>query len=438
MVRSFSNRIFGGVCGGIASTLPLNAWIWRLIFIVLTLATGGAAAIWYIALWWLLPLESPLRQREGGAVAGFIGVLIGIALLGLWFGRNALDLNLASYWGIALLILAIIFFMKQIITGRTQNIAIGLVATLIPIVALLQQYDVLQAGAIDILLRSAPAILIFLGLTVALRYRMRFGSWIALIVSVALVAGLVSFAFSSRVDVVSTDNQVTTLIPNTEDHDLSAISDTVTTLGLTVNTADTDVTITVSEQARVIEAIFVGSNNSEVIVTYSEDGDVASAQIIERQANDFPLLQDIGRGELIVEIPADIAVFLTFNGGRSELVSLDMGELNLERLSFTVADGDVLVRLPVYQALSPSVVASNGTWNVQAGDLRVIAPLELGTRFAFERATNAEPRGFDELNYQLLLEGSDYVLASRQYDNLDARMQFRVSVSGQFSLETAE
>lgn len=437
MVRSFSNRIFGGVCGGIASNLPFNAWIWRLIFIVLALVTSGASAIWYVALWWLLPLESPLRQRDGGAVTGFIGILVGIAILGLWFARSQLDI-IGAYWGIAFLILAMIFLLKQIVTGRTQNIALGLVAVAVPIVALLQHYDVLQAGAIDILLRSAPAVLVFLGLMIALRYRVRFGSWIALIVSVALVAGLVSFAFSSRVDVVSTDNELVTLIPNDDDHDLSAISDNITTLGLTVNTDDTDVTITVNEQARVIESNFVGSNNSEIIITYSEEGDVASAQIIERQANDFPLLQDIGRGELVVEIPTDIAVFLTFNGGRSELVSLDMGELNLERLSFTVADGDVLVRLPVYQPLSPSVVDSNGTWDVQAGDLRVITSPELGTRFAFERATNAEPSGFDNLNYQLLLEGSDYILATRQYDNLDAQMQFRVSVSGRFSLESAE
>ncbi|MEM9954549.1 MAG: PspC domain-containing protein [Chloroflexota bacterium] len=438
MVRSFSNRLFGGVCGGFASTFPLNAWLWRLIFVILTLVTFGAGALWYLALWWILPLDSPLRTRDGSALTGFIGIILGIAFIGLWFSRNALGIA-EAYWGIAFLILSLVFLLKQVFTGRSQNILIGLVLVAIPTVFLLQQYDVLQAGVEDILLRSAPALLVFFGLMIALRYRVKFASLIALIVSIALVAGLATFAFSSRVDVVSTDNQVTYLIPNSDDNDQATISDDITTLALTIDTADTAVTITANEQNDMIEANFVGSNNSEIDIIYSEDDGVSQVQIAEVQRSDFPLLQDIGRGELTIELPADLGIFLTFTAGQANTVSIDMGALELERLTFNVADGDVLVRLPNYNPQSPSVAESNGTWTVQNGSLQVLAPQDLGLRFAVNRSRNAEPSGFDDLIYQLLLEGDNFVLASRQFDNVEQQMQFNVDVSGgRFTLDNAD
>lgn len=438
MYRSFSNRIFGGVCGGLASSLPLNAWIWRLIFIALTLLTMGTGAVIYVLMWWILPLDSPLHNREGGSLPGLLSILLAIVLIGLWFGRGALNLS-EAYPGIVFLVLAIVFLLKQIITRRGHNIAIGLVAVAIPVVFLLRHYEVLQVGAIDVLVRATPAVLVFLGLSIALRYRVRFASWIALLISIALVAGLTSYAFSSRVDVISTDNVIEVRIPNEAEQGSATISADITTLLLNVRTLDTDVTINVSDSPGVIQAEFVGSNNSGLTVRYSEDNGVASAEIIEYQRTELPLLQDIGRGELRVQIPPDIAFGLVFDGGRSEIVTLDMGELNLERLTFNLDEGDVLVRLPLYQPRSPSVVDSNGEWTVQNGTLRVIAPPDLGLRFAFNRNANAEPSNFDELMVQLLLEGSDFVLASRQYDNLDARMQFRVNISGgNFALESPQ
>lgn len=53
--RSASNRWFGGVCGGLATATGIQAWIWRIAF-VMTLCTGfGLLA--YLALWIFVPLE---------------------------------------------------------------------------------------------------------------------------------------------------------------------------------------------------------------------------------------------------------------------------------------------------------------------------------------------------------------------------------------------
>lgn len=439
MNRSFSNRLFGGVCGGFANTLPFNAWIWRLIFILLTLATMGVGALVYVMMWWLLPLDSPLQRTSGGAITGLISLLLAIGLVGAWFARETLTIS-DSYWSLAFLVLAIVFLLKQVFTGRWQNVSFGLVALAIPIVLLLRDYNVLADGLLDILERSWAAILVFLGLAITLRDRVRFGSWIALIISGLLVVGLASFAYSSRVDVVSESNQLALTIPNEDEHELTAIGEEVTTLVVNVTTLDTDVVISVSDTGeRLIEGAFVGSNNSQIDTNYNEDGSIATMQLTEVQASDFPRLEDVGRGSLNLQIPPDIAFGLTFNGGRAETVTLDMGELNLESLFVELDEGDVLIRLPEYQPLSPSVVESNGVWLVRDGNLDVLVPSELGVRLSFARTSNAEPTGFDDLAYQLLLEGDDFVLASRQFDNLDAQVRYRVDLSGgRFNLEVAQ
>lgn len=66
MRRSFDDRIFGGVCGGLQAATRLDAWWWRLGFVLLTLFSQGVGLLAYLLLWWLLPAASPtLRVRVG-------------------------------------------------------------------------------------------------------------------------------------------------------------------------------------------------------------------------------------------------------------------------------------------------------------------------------------------------------------------------------------
>ena len=53
---SNSEKWIAGVCGGIAATTGVEAWIWRLIFVVGLLANGVTLAI-YILLWIFVPRE---------------------------------------------------------------------------------------------------------------------------------------------------------------------------------------------------------------------------------------------------------------------------------------------------------------------------------------------------------------------------------------------
>ena len=116
MYRSFSDRVLGGVCGGLGASLHLNGWWVRLIFIVLTLLSLGAFAALYLLLWWIVPQESPMRRRRGMPL---ILVLLLIALTAAaWAGRDLGRLDTPSgvnlFWPGALLILSAVFFLRQL------------------------------------------------------------------------------------------------------------------------------------------------------------------------------------------------------------------------------------------------------------------------------------------------------------------------------------
>ena len=111
---------------------------------------------------------------------------------------------------------------------------------------------------------------------------------------------------------------------------------------------------------------FVGSMNSDIQIEYIEDAPSAAIQITEAYVSEIPSLEDLGRGNLTVQIPPNIAVGVTFAGQRTKTASFDMAALNLEQLNLQVDEGNVLVVLPAYQALSPSVQELN--WFVACGE----------------------------------------------------------------------
>jgi phage shock protein C len=57
LARSRSDRVFGGVCGGLGHSTDLPSWAWRVIF-CLTVLYFGAGLLIYILLWIFLPQQS--------------------------------------------------------------------------------------------------------------------------------------------------------------------------------------------------------------------------------------------------------------------------------------------------------------------------------------------------------------------------------------------
>jgi len=55
--RSRTDRWLGGVCGGLARISGLDAWIWRLIF-VLAVMCAGTGFVAYVLLWLFVPEDN--------------------------------------------------------------------------------------------------------------------------------------------------------------------------------------------------------------------------------------------------------------------------------------------------------------------------------------------------------------------------------------------
>ncbi len=121
MYRSFTDRIFGGVCGGIAAVLPVNAWIVRGAFIVLAAVTLGGFAVLYVALWLAMPQESLVITVDGGTLAGFVTLLLTLVVTGWWIaylnGLTLLPDGENLYFPLLGLLLSLVFFVKQL--GRS-------------------------------------------------------------------------------------------------------------------------------------------------------------------------------------------------------------------------------------------------------------------------------------------------------------------------------
>ncbi len=54
--RSRSDRVVGGVCGGMARATGVESWVWRLLFAVLFIF-AGMGLLAYVLLWIFVPSE---------------------------------------------------------------------------------------------------------------------------------------------------------------------------------------------------------------------------------------------------------------------------------------------------------------------------------------------------------------------------------------------
>ncbi|MCA9890657.1 MAG: hypothetical protein KC546_19900, partial [Anaerolineae bacterium] len=272
-------------------------------------------------------------------------------------------------------------------------------------------------------------------LMLLLRPRTRSASFFALLVSLVLVAGITPYAFSNRTNEQRTENTVTAE---------EIVSEGITTLQININMLDTDVVVFGrSDDQRMIEASFVGSEASEVTPSYLEDGTGSGTFTIqETKPTAFPSLDEIGRGELQITLPTNAAIAVTLvtqNG----TVNFDAAILELERLKMTLENGDAIVTLPEYQPRSPSVEADPGELTVSNGDLRVRVPAAVGGRFVLNQTSNSQPttleEDFDDLLYALELRLNEWVLVSRTYDDTDIQITYGINVpNGNFRLDVID
>jgi hypothetical protein len=303
------------------------------------------------------------------------------------------------------------------VTRRT-NLLWGLLALAIAVIVMLQTLGIIPAGLADLLARGWPALLIIMGLGIFLRDRVRFGSLIALLIGLLLTGALAAVSFSTRATQLRDDNQT----PITQ-----AISAGITLLRVEVDTLTTDVEIVRSlTGGRQVGGLFSGSAESNLILEFTDNGDTTALLTVrEARPNTFPLLSAVGRGQLRLELPADLPLDVDFNGVEGAF-SLNMSGLALERLNMDVQQGGALVTLPDYDPRGSPDEATLGTLIARQGDITIFVPPEVGARLELNRGGSGIRPEFDPNIYNLLDIGEG-VLEARNFDQAANKLRYIIT-----------
>jgi phage shock protein PspC (stress-responsive transcriptional regulator) len=137
--RSRTDKVAGGVAGGLAEYSGIDALLWRVGFVALTVA-GGSGVLVYLLLWLLMP-AGPRRPADGtpavppgprSPVAGITvaGLLIAVGLLVLVTSYTDLDLGAHGFLATALLVVGLGLVGSSFTRGRSPRgglIAVGAV-----------------------------------------------------------------------------------------------------------------------------------------------------------------------------------------------------------------------------------------------------------------------------------------------------------------------
>jgi phage shock protein PspC (stress-responsive transcriptional regulator) len=164
--RSRTDKILGGVNGGLAEYTGIDALLWRVGFVALTLA-GGAGVVVYLLLWLLMPAGPPAgmagepaarRERPPlGPRSPVPGITIAVLLI--LMGAMAMFSNFSpwefhprGYFGVALLVVGLGLVAAAFATGRTARgglIALGVVLSLGLIAAASEPWEGTGGGSGD-------------------------------------------------------------------------------------------------------------------------------------------------------------------------------------------------------------------------------------------------------------------------------------------------
>jgi phage shock protein PspC (stress-responsive transcriptional regulator) len=156
--RSRTDKVLGGVSGGLAEYSGIDALLWRVGFVALALA-GGTGLVVYLLLWLLMPVgptvysAAPVERRvrppagprspvPGMTIAGLLIAVGLIALVDRVFGW---DVPSVAYFGSALLAVGIGLVAAAFVGGRTARgglIALGIVLSLATVTAATEPWNV--------------------------------------------------------------------------------------------------------------------------------------------------------------------------------------------------------------------------------------------------------------------------------------------------------
>lgn len=312
-------------------------------------------------------------------------------------------------------------------TRRRTNFVWGLVLLALALAVMLHAAQVIPDGIYDLIARAWPVLLVLAGLSIFLRPRITFGSGIALILSAVLVGVIVPLAFSTRAEQQREDYHETlqqTISPNV----------TLLRLRLTTLTTNLELLPTLNTD-RSVNGEFVGSTESSVQINYNEEGTSATLSVEEKQATQFPLLENVGRGALRLELPPDLALDVELLSGNGT-IRLNLSGLAIERLNLDLQQGDAIVTLPVYKPIGTPPTESLGTLAVRNGDITLFIPPEVAARLELNRSGSGIDPVYDANVYNYLVGD---VLEAKSIQTADIVVRYTVTAPhGRIRIEVPE
>lgn len=118
LYRSRTDSMIGGVCGGLARYLRIDATLVRLFFILLALGGSGIGAFVYLLLWIIVPLEGQKREttlqdnvRTGSEEIAERARQMGDELRNIVRSPNP---QAGLLIGVALIVLGIVFLLENL------------------------------------------------------------------------------------------------------------------------------------------------------------------------------------------------------------------------------------------------------------------------------------------------------------------------------------
>ena len=301
---------------------------------------------------------------------------------------------------------------------RRKNLLLGLLVLTVCVLWVIDTFNLLPPYLKDIVNRSIPIFIVFFGLWHLLRRRLPLGTLVAFVLSVVLLAGVIFQAFSLRAERYLDAQQVPIQYN---------INPAILLVRVRLQTLNTDVELVrlpEGSPSRIISGQFIGSSESDLTVSYLEEADnTATFAFTEVQLNPFPLLETIGRGKLLIELPSDTPIDVQLETLDSP-ITLNMSGLMLERLNVKAQRGNMILTLPSYDPAFSNPEDILGTLAVLEGDVLIRVPSDVATRFDMSNSSGSNPT-YDSTLYDLKFNG----------DLLEARTLFNAPIVQSYALE---
>lgn len=300
-----------------------------------------------------------------------------------------------------------------------KNSLLGFLFFAVAVVWLLRLLNVFPPYIDDLLVRAAPVVLVIIGLSIVLQGRIPLSGLVSLLVGVVLVGGIGFAAFNTRQNQVRDDNTIAVS---------ESIGEDVILLRLRLQSLATDVEVVrmADGNERTLGVRYDGSIESDLVFSYVEDPDgSATFTLSEIKTSPVPMLEAVGRGTMLVEVPFDVPVDVQLEAIDGD-VRLNMSDTLLERLTLELASGDAIVTFPEHKPLFSRPEDNLGAIAVRSGALVLRVPSDVAARFDMSESTGGEP-DYDPAVYNLLF-GRD-ILEARLIDSANIVQRYDLFVS---------